>query len=309
MIRNRDRSTRDPMVSASLLLSIAVLCWAGNFVLGRAIHADIPPIGLTFWRWFVAGLVLLPLAGVDLWRHRAAFVRSWRLVLVLAASGICLFHICVYTALRTTTATNAALLVATTPVVIPVMSYLIYRTVVSARQAMGIALSLVGVTAIIIKGDLATISALRLVEGDLWMLLAVPTWALYSVLLRHVPDDWPRLAMILAITACGLVLLTPLYVWELAAVGAMALSVDNALAVAYVALFASVIAYIGWNRGVALIGANKAGLFMHLMPVFATALAVLLLGENLHFYHGVGVSLIVLGIVLTTMNGPRSNGA
>lgn len=288
-----------------MLLAIAALCWAGNFVLGRAMHAEIPPVAFTFWRWTVAGLVLLPFAGRDLWRHRAAFMRHWPLAVALAATGVCLFHVLVYTALHSTTATNAGLILAITPLVIPVMSYVFDRTPLSVRQALGIALSLVGVGVIIVRGDVAVLRGLRLADGDLWMLLAVPTWALYALLLRHVPDDWPSLATILAITACGLVMLAPLYAWELAVVGGLALTLDNITALAYVSVFASVVAYICWNRGVAVIGATRAGLSMHLTPLFAAALAVVLLGERLHPFHAVGVVLIGLGILLTATERPR----
>lgn len=295
----RDEARQIGALSAWLLLAIAALCWAGNFVLGRAMHADIPPVAFTFWRWAGAGLVLLPFAGRDLWRHRAAYLRRWPLVLALAATGVCLFHVFVYTALHSTTATNAGLILATTPLVIPVMSYVFDRTPLTGRQALGIALSLVGVGVIIIRGDIAVLKEFRLTEGDLWMLLAVPTWALYALLLRHVPDGWPPLATILAMTGCGLVVLAPLFAWELATVGGLALTLDNIAALAYVSLFASVVAYICWNRGVGVIGATRAGLSMHLTPVFATAMAVVLLGERLHPFHAVGVVLIGLGIVLT----------
>lgn len=285
---------------AYLLLATAVLCWAGNFVLGRAVHSEIPPLALTFWRWAVAGAVLVPLASADVWRFRRPLLAHWRLLTVLAVSGVALFHAFVYTGLATTTATNAALIMATTPVVIPIVSYLLFREPLALRQGIGIAGSLAGVTLILVRGDVAALTRLAFTPGDLWVLAAVPTWALYSVLLRKLPLGVPRLAVLLAINGLGVALLAPAYAIELAWVGGIALTPGNLAAIAYVALFASVVAYICWNRGVVEVGATKAGLFLHLMPVFATALAVALLGERLHGYHLPGIALIAAGLYLTT---------
>jgi len=121
------------LLSPYPLLVITMLCWAGNFVLGRAVHGDIPPMTLTFWRWAVAGAILAPFAGAGLWRHRALVARHWRLLAVLAVMGVVLFHVCVYTALQTTTAINAALILATVPVVIPGFAYFLDRDRVTAR--------------------------------------------------------------------------------------------------------------------------------------------------------------------------------
>ncbi len=286
--------------SPYLLLVVAISCWAGNFVLGRAIHGDIPPITLTFWRWTVAGAALLPFAAPALWAHRRTLLRHWKLMVTLAATGVGLFHISVYVALQTTTATNAALIFATVPVLIPIMSLALFREPVTPRQILGTAVSLVGVTVVVVRADPAGLADFRPAPGDLVMLLAVPMWALYTVLLRRLPATLPPLAMLLAITAIGLVLLLPAYGWEFLAVGGIALEPANIVSIAYVGLFASVISYICWNRAVAQVGANKAGLFSHLMPVFSTLLAVLFLGEVLQPFHFAGIALIGTGLYLTT---------
>jgi drug/metabolite transporter (DMT)-like permease len=287
-------------LSPYLLLVMAVSCWAGNFVLGRAIHSDIPPITLTFWRWAVAGVVLLPFAAPALWAHRHILARHWKLMVVLAATGVGLFHISVYIALQTTTATNAALVFATVPVLIPVMSLVLFREPVTVRQVLGTAISLAGVTVIIVRGDPAILANLELTRGDLWILLAVLVWSMYSVLLRRVPRGVPTLAIILAITGVGLVFLAPLYVWEFNTVGGFELTLANILSIGYVALFASVLAYICWNRAVGEVGANKAGLFSHLMPVFSTLLAFVFLDEGLQGFHFAGIAAIASGLYLTT---------
>jgi len=287
------------LLSPYLLLVITMLCWAGNFILGRAVHGDIPPVTLTFWRWAVAGAALAPFAGAGLWRSRALIARHWRLLAVLAVMGVVLFHVCVYTALQTTTAINAALILATVPVVIPGFAYLLDRDRVSGRQAIGIALSLVGVAVIIVRGDPVVVAGLAFAPGDLWMLVSVPVWSVYTVLLRRLPKGLPPLAMILAISAMGLIPLAPAYAWEIATVGGIAVNAANLVSIGYVSLFASVIAYICFNRAVGVVGATKGGLFLHLMPVFATLMAIALLGEQLRLFHAAGIALIVGGIYLT----------
>lgn len=285
---------------ASLLLAIATLCWAGNFIVGRAMHAEIPPVTLTFWRWVVAGAVLLPFAAPSAWRLRTELCRHWGLLLMLAATGVVLFHLFVYTGLQTTSAVNAALMLATTPVLIPGISLLLGHEVLTRRQGLGIMVSLLGVALIVLRGDPNLIASLSLNPGDLWLLLAVPTWAFYSVLLRRLPSNLPRLTILFAIVAIGVALLVPLYALELAYMGTVAVTAGIVFAIGYVALFASVLAYICWNQAVMQVGANKAGLFLHLMPVFATALAIALLGEAVRGYHAVGVAFIAIGIYLTT---------
>ena len=161
--------------SAYLLLAIAALCWAGNFVMGRAVHNEIPPVALTFWRWVVAGAVLLPFGGASVWRLRTELGRQWRLLLMLAATGIVLFHLFVYTGLHTTSATSAALMLATTPVLIPGLSLFLLGKSITLRQGIGILVSLLGVAVIVLRGDLNLIISLRFNSGDLLLLLAVPT--------------------------------------------------------------------------------------------------------------------------------------
>jgi drug/metabolite transporter (DMT)-like permease len=285
---------------AALLLVVATACWAGNFVIGRAMHMEIPPVTLTFWRWVVAGAVLLPFAGTSVWRLRAEFRQHWRLLLMLAVTGIVLFHLFVYTGLQSTAATNAALMLATTPVLIPGVSLFLMHEAITLRQGLGIMVSLLGVSVIVLRGDPELIASLRLNPGDLWLLLAVPTWAFYSVLLRRLPASLPRLSVLMAIVAIGVVLLAPLYAVEVAWVGSIAVTAETVFAIAYVALFASVLAYICWNHAVMQVGANKAGLFLHLMPVFATGLAITLLNETVKGYHAAGVACIAIGIFLTT---------
>jgi drug/metabolite transporter (DMT)-like permease len=283
-----------------LILVVPPLCWAGNFVVGRAIHADISPLALTFWRWVVAAAVLLPLAGRPLWRERRIVFRHLGRIGLLALTGVAVFQFAVYQGLRTTTAISGTLIIATVPVLIPVFAWVLDRTRLSRRQALGIALSLAGVTVVILKGDLAQVRRFAFVPGDLWMLVAVVAWSLYSVVVRRRPAGLPPLALLLAVVLAGLALLLPLWLAEFWRAGGFRPTPATLAAIAYVGVFASVIAFICWNEGVARVGAARAGLFIHLMPVFAAGLAILFLGERLHGYHGVGVALVAAGLLLSS---------
>ncbi len=297
-------ATRRSTVLSYLLLTLAPLTWGGNFVVGRFVHDQVLPVSLTMWRWLIALAVLLPFTAPVLLRQRHLIRRYWELIAVLGVTGTALFHALVYQALRFTEAINAALFLSTTPVVIVGLSWLLFRDPITTRQALGIFISLCGVMAIIMRGDFGLLLQLQFNKGDVWMLAAVPNWALYCVLLRRLPPEFHPLALLTATVAFGLIMLTPFYLWELVKVGAFEFNAVTVASVFYVGLFASVIAYICWNRGVALVGATRAGLFMHLVPIFSAVLAISILGEYLRIFHLVGIALVFSGIYLT--NTPRS---
>ncbi len=285
---------------APVLLIIATVLWGGNFVVGRAVHLDIAPLSLAFWRWLLAGLILAPFVARDLWAHRQLIRRHFGLLLVLALSGMALFHSFTYIALTTTTAINAAVVLATMPLVIPVASYMAGGERLSRRQALGIAISIVGVAIVISRGDVNVLLGLSFTPGDLWVLAAVVAWSVYSVLLKRLPGDLPPLVMLGCINWLAIAMLFPVFLWEFNQVGGFVTNAPNLLAIAYVAVFASIVAFLSWNAAVAEIGANRAGLFIHLIPLSAALLAIIFLGERLQMYHVVGLAPIVLGIVLTT---------
>ncbi|MBL8660136.1 MAG: DMT family transporter [Rhodospirillales bacterium] len=301
MRARRDENTGgDADRSAYLILLIPPLLWAGNFVVGRAIQGDITPVALTFWRWALAACVLLPLAGRAMWRARASVRREWRLLTMLALSGVVGFQYVVYQGLRSTTAINGVLIIASVPAVIPLFAYGLDRSRISVRQMVGIAVSMLGVVVIVLRGDPAAALDLHLAPGDLWISLAVPMWALYSVLVRRRPDALSPLALLLAIVLFGLAALVPAYLLEFADIGGFRIDPPALAAIAYVGVGASVLAFWCWNRGVAGVGASKAGLYLHLMPVFAALLATVFLGERIHPYHGLGVILIGAGLYLSS---------
>lgn len=281
------------------LMLLPGLFWAGNAIVARSVAADIPPIALAFWRWAVAALLILPLAWPHLRTDLPRMVRAWPIMLLLTTLGISIFNTFLYIAAHTTTAINIVMLQTTMPIVVVLASYLIFRDRVSQRQALGILISLAGTLVLTAHGDPAVFARLDFRAGDLWMLVAVVCYAIYTALLRLRPPVH-GFSFACASFGLGALLLLPFYVAETLLVGPMPVSTGSLLAIGYVAVFASILAYMAFNRTVELLGANTAGLTVHLIPVFGILLAVLLLGERLEPYHGLGIALIASGLWLAT---------
>jgi drug/metabolite transporter (DMT)-like permease len=290
-------------VSAYGMLAVAVLCWAGNFVIGRALRFDAPPVALTFWRWTVAFLVLAPFTLQHLRSHWPVIRRSWKIIVLLALFATVLQHIPYYWGLSETTATNAALLNSASPVFIVVLSVVLLHERFRALAYAGIALSVAGVFVIVGRGDLQTIRALHLNAGDIWVLIGTLSWAGYTVCLRWRPPELRGLDLLALIAAASVMLLAPLYVVEMATGKFLKPSGTSLMGIAYVGVVASVLAYEAWNRGVARIGPARAGPFMYLMLLFTPLLSIAFLAERVQTYHFAGAALIVAGIYLATTAG------
>ena len=282
-----------------LLLTLTMLFWAGNAVLGRAVRTEVPPVGLAFCRWSFGFLFVLPFALPHLRRDWPEARRRRRILLLLAFLGITCFNTMLYIGLHSTTAINAILIQSSMPVIIVIMSFLFFRETVTPIQALGILVSLIGMITIIAQGDPSVLMALSLKPGDIWVFTAVFLYGAYSVLLRLRPRIHP--ASLLAILfGAGTLLLAPFFVWEMRAGYVLSFNRVTLLAVGYVAVFPSILSYLFYNRGVELVGANQAGLFIHLVPVFGTILAILLLGERFMIFQFMGIALILSGIYLVT---------
>jgi len=283
-----------------LLLILTTLFWSGNFVLSRGMHAAIPPMALSFWRWSVALLILLVLAHRHL-RAQQRLIGGHRwFILLQGLLGVTGFNTLLYLAMQYTTAINAVLVNSCIPVLIVVFSWLLYRETMRLRQCCGVLISLAGVGSIMAKGEVATLLQVSFNRGDLLVLAAAVVWALYSSNLKRYPQGLHPLAYLTAINIVGLLGILPLYLLELSNGITFTLNLASVVTILYVAIFASVLAFIFWNRAIRTIGANKAGPFVHLMPVFSTILAVLFLDETLAWYHAQGIALIFGGILMTT---------
>ena len=283
--------------SPHLLLTLAVLFWSGNFVLGRAVRAEVPPIGLAFWRWTVAALLVVWPALPWIRRDWSIIQQHRPVILLLAALGVAIFNTLVYAGLQYTIALNAFLMQTMMPVMIVAMSFLLFRDRVHALQAAGIVFALVGAVTIIVQGNPQTLRTLSFNPGDIIIFAAVLSYAGYSVVLRKRPPIHP-LSFVAVTFIVGAIMLLPFYIWETLWQRAVRWDGITIATVAYVAVFPSIISFLCFNRGVELIGANRAGLFLYLMPLFGGCMALVFLGEQLAWFHGAGMLCIVAGIVL-----------
>jgi drug/metabolite transporter (DMT)-like permease len=289
-----------PSILPYALLTVSALIWAGNWVIGRGVRDTIPPVALTFWRWAIAALLLAPFALPRLKGEQALLRRHWRILLILGGTGIAFFQLLIYVGLHFTTAVNGVLMNAAQPLFMMLIAWLIDRQTVTRRQLAGMLISFGGILAIVSRGNLMDLGDFRLNIGDAMILLAMPTWGVYSVMLRRRPREIDGLAFVFLIAATGTVLLAPAYLAEAWFIRPMVLTWQSAGAILYVACFASILAYLCWNRGVDMVGPNKAGFTAHLIPAFGTILAVLFLGEEVHAFHLIGIAVILFGVSLAT---------
>lgn len=283
-----------------MLLTLTVLFWSGNMVVGRALREAVPPMTLALGRWILAFLLTLPFAWPHLSRLRDLDRRQWGILGVLGVLGVGAYNTLAYIALSHTTATNAALLNSFIPVAILVLTWWLgHRS--RPLEIAGVAVSLAGVMTILSHGELRVLTHLQLNVGDLWMLGAVLSWALYTVCLRWRPAGLHPMALLAVLTVIGLAVLAPLVAWELSG-SSVPIRLDGGLVagIAYTGIFPAFLGYVFYNRAVAQVGAATGGLFIHLMPAFSTLLAMLFLGEQPRPHHFFGIALILAGIGLTT---------
>jgi len=282
-----------------LLLTLTVLFWSGNMVVGRAMRGDVPPMALAFWRWTIAFLLVLPLALPHLKTQWPLLKKGWKQVLILGLFGVGGYNTFAYLALQYTSATNAVLLNSFIPVATIAISWAFLGKHLRRLEGLGVVISLCGAVTIVARGDLAVLAHLNLNLGDVWMLAAVLVWAIYTVGLAWRPAGVHPMLMLAALTAVGLAALAPAYAWEIAGGRQINVHAGSLATLAYVGIFPSFLGYIFYNRGVAEVGPNKASLFIHLMPVFGTLLSAIFLGEIPLWYHYLGIALIFSGIWLT----------
>ena len=283
-----------------LLLVLTTLFWSGNFVISRGMHAAIPPMALSFWRWALAFLILAFFGMRHLRAEKKLAMQHKNFLILQGLLGVTGFNSLIYLAMQTTTAINAALVNSCTPIIIVLISWARFKDRLSRRQCLGVAISLCGVLLIISHGDLSTLLKQQFNSGDILVFLAACLWAFYSVNLKNYPRGLHPLAYQTAIAMVGLTALLPLYLLEIASGKTLLVTPGSVMTIIYVAVFASVLAFIFWNRAVSMLGANIAGPFIHLMPAFSTILAVFFLGETLTQNHLMAILLIFGGIFMTT---------
>ena len=286
--------------NAYILLPAAALGWAGNSVVGRAVHGRVPPIGLSFWRWLLALAIIAPVGVPRVRADAAELLRGWRVVVVLSLTGVAAFGTFLYLGLRTTTAINSAILQSIIPLLILLIGYAGFGDRPGVPALAGLALSLAGVLVVVTRGHPFALADTDLVPGDLWICVGIVCYSAYSVALRVRPAVHP-LSLLTVTFALGTAALAPAYVVEAATGPAMPLDATGLGAVAFTGLFPSLASYFCYNRGVELVGPARAGQFIHLVPVFAVLLAVLFLDERPAAFQAVGAAFVAAGIAVSAV--------
>ncbi len=288
-----------PRWLAFALLIFAAASWAGSSVAGRAAAGDVPPMTISFLRWFLAFLLLLPLGARPLWVERRIFRHHWPIMCGFAFFGVVGFTVPYYVGLQFTEAVNVGILNASSPILIILLSFAMLGVVIRPGQLVGIGFALIGTLVIISRGSLETLLGFSLNVGDLLALSAFLSWAIYTVMLRWRPPGVSSYSFLVAIFALASLMMLPLYVIELALGRSFEHDFDNWFIIGYAALFPSTLAYLAWNLAVPIVGPNLAAITQYINPVFAISLAALILGESIEAFHLVGIAVILAGIYLS----------
>ena len=280
-----------------LLIVITAVAWSGNAIVGRGVVDIVPPVGLAFWRWVAAFPIFLIIAWPYLRNDLPLLVQYWKMVILLALLSISIYNTFIYQGLTTTTAINSFLINTSRPVIIVLLSFLIFRERITSLMSAGLVLALVGTGVIITQGDIDILQTLQFNIGDIWIFVATIAWALYTVVYPKRPKV--HQASLLAVSVfVGLIIIAPMYVWETMTVGPVPLRAETLWGVAYLSVISSVVAYMTYNRAVEVLGANKAGLTSYLLPIFGSILAILILNEVFQLFHGIGFVLILAGVLV-----------
>lgn len=286
-----------------VLLALAALCWSGNHIVGRAMAGEVPPVGVSTLRWMLPLVFLWPLARPYMKRDWPLMRKHWGVMLWLSITGGALFSALQYVGLQYTTALNVSVFNSLVPVLIVAVGALLFHDRMTRLQLAGITTSSIGVLVIIARGQIDTFRQLAFNWGDLIIVLNMLIFAIYAAYLRLRPqiNGW---SFMFALAAISVVTTLPFAVWEALAGVTFKATWLTFGAVAYVSIFPSVIAFAAWNRGVELIGANRSGPFLHLVPIYTAVIGTALLGETLAVFHVIGFGLILAGVWLASVRGP-----
>ncbi len=288
-----------------LLLSLTSLFWAGNTIIGRYVAGHIPPMTLAFVRWAGACLILLPFAARHIAGDWPAIRKNWAMMLLLSVTGFSVYNTMAYYGLQYTTAINGLLLQSIGPLFVALWTFALFGDRLTLRQAGGICVSLCGVLVIISHGSLPILLSIGFNRGDVFFVIALIFYGLYTALLRNRPAIHP-LSFLAVGMGIGAIVLVPFVVFEYESGRTFVLDTESLLSFAFICIFPSLIGYLFLNRGIELIGANRAAPFIHLVPVFGSVLAIALLGERFELFHAVGYGLVFSGITIATKKSSAS---
>ena len=287
----------------------ATAIWSGNFIIARGLNESIPPVSLAFWRWVVAVIVFLPFALKPLIVEWGILKKHIPYLSVTSLLGITIFNTLIYFAGHTTTAINLSLISVTFPVFIVILSRIFFREMITLNKRIGIILVTAGVVLLITKGTLSKLLNISFSIGDLWMLLAAMTFTVYSILLKRKPEHLSIWAFQLSTFILGLIFLCPFFIWEHRTAPFVEFDTKTVFSILYVGIFASLSAFVLWNKAIMKVGPSKAGMIYYTLPLFSGVSAYLFLNEAvtvIHFYSGL---LIVSGILTANYESKKSNQA
>ena len=287
--------------TAYIFLILATLFWSGNFIVGKAASLfEIPPFTLNFYRWSFAWLILAPFTLREIILKKDYILKNSKLIIILGITSITIFNSIVYYSLNFTQVISGVLMISTIPVMIIIFCSLLKIEKTNIYQILGVIFSLSGVLVIITKADLIVLLNLNFNKGDLWMVVAMFSWALYSALLRKKRLELSQLSLLQTIISTGLIFLLPAYLIELSLGHKASIQLPFVLTLTYVVFFPGLASFIFWIKGISIIGSNRSGIFLHLMPIFSTIMAILIFNEKFMIYHLIGALLIVTGIILSS---------
>ena len=286
--------------TAYIFLLFATLFWSGNFIVGKAASLfEIPPFTLNFYRWLFAWLILAPFTLKEIFEKKKYILENIKLIMILGIASITLFNSIVYYSLNFTNVISGVLMISTIPVMIIFFSSIFKIEKTNAYQISGVIFSLFGVVMIITKAELNLLLNLNFNKGDVWMVVAMFSWAIYSALLKKKKHKLSQISLLETIISMGLIFLFPIYIIEMKMGYHVILNVPFVLTLVYVVLFPGLASFIFWIKGISIIGANRSGIFLHLMPIMSTILAIIIFEEKFMFYHLMGAILILIGIFLS----------
>ncbi len=287
--------------SAYIFLILATLFWSGNFIVGKAASFfEIPPFSLNFYRWTFAWLILAPFTLKEIIKKRDYIKKNIKLILILGITSITIFNSIVYYSLNFTQVISGVLMISTIPVMIIFFSWIFKIETTNIYQILGVIFSLLGVMIIVTKANFDILINLNFNKGDLWMVIAMFSWAIYSALLRKKKFDLSQASLLEVIISAGLILLLPAYIIEMSLGFKLNLNMPFILTLGYVVLFPGLASFICWIKGISIIGSNRSGIFLHLMPIFSTMLAILIFKEKFMNFHLFGAIFIIIGIFLSS---------
>ena len=285
---------------ASIYLFFTTLFWAGNFIVGKTASInEIPPISLNFYRWLVAWFILLPFTYKELIEKKEYILKNTGIFVILGITAVSIFNSALFYSLKFTQVITGVLMISVVPVMIIFFSALLKIEKTNIFQIFGVALSLTGVVLIITKADIQILKNLDFNKGDLTMLIAMFSWSIYSALLKKKKYQLSQITLLQVVIGFGVIILIPFYFIDIRIGNEIKFDIPFFLILTYVILFPGLISFFLWIKGVGLIGANRAGVYLHLMPILGAIMAMMIFDEKILFYHFVGAVFIVSGIVLS----------